>query len=127
MEEFPLKACFLKLSYTKTIHDLKGSQLFKKMLQVEVVSCIARMNVVNRYIDNTSKVNEAAVCMLVGNEIILMMCAVHGLTFRVEDKVLALDINDDDDGGMLVKLVTSSSTTNYICFSVELDGCLIRN
>ena len=58
MEEFPLKAHFLKLCYTKTMHNLKGSQIFEKMLKM---SCIARMNVVDRYIDSTSKVNEAAV------------------------------------------------------------------
>lgn len=75
------------------------------------------MNFVDRYIDVTSKVNEATVRMLAGNKIVLM-CAVYGLTFRVEDKVFAQEV-DDKDGRVLVNSMTPRSTTDYICFSVH--------
>lgn len=119
MKGFPLNACFLKGSYRKTTHHLKQSPSFEKILKVEVASCITKMNLVDRYMDSTSKVNEASVRMLAANEITLMMCAVHGFTFRVEDKMLTLDMIDEEDGGILASLVTPRSTMDYICFSVH--------
>jgi len=40
----------------------------------------------NKYIDNSCKINEASVRMKAVNNIVIVLCAIHNLTFR-EDRL----------------------------------------
>lgn len=53
---------------------------FEATLNLEVLTCQARMVLVAKHHDINFPVNEA-------NDIILMLCFIHGFTFQVEDRM----------------------------------------
>lgn len=122
MEQFPLQRSILKDEYSKAIRQLRQNEQFERSLNLEVASCIHAMCQVNRYMD-TTKPNEAAVRMLAGNEIIIMLCAIHDMTFKVEDKMLAPIENEvqsletEEACAQMVDSITPRSTTDYICYT----------
>ena len=115
---FPLCKEFLRSHYDTTVRNLQHRINFEKKFNLEVASCVARMNLVTRYMDDSRNINEANVRMMAGNEIVLMLCSLHDFTFQVEDKMVA-DEEIPTTSSRVTDLITPRSATDYICFRVE--------
>ena len=76
------------------------------------------MNLVTRYMHNKKNVNEANVSMMASNEIVLMLCSLHDLTYQMEGKMVA-DKEIPTTSSRVTNLITPRSATDYICFHVE--------
>ena len=63
-----------------------------------------------------SKINGAMVRLTGGNQIVVMLCAIHVLVFRVEDNMV-LPVDTELQSCQLSNAVTLRSTTDYICYS----------
>jgi len=71
------------------------------------------MKTVDLYYERTCKTNKAAVGVKYANSIVIMLCAVHNLTFTVEDRVIH---PDDPLDPLLADSVSARSTTDYTCY-----------
>lgn len=81
VQEIPMSKEILQQTYKKMIDKLLQKGLFEKALNVEEMSCQTRMALVSKHLDTSMAVNGAAVRILVGNEIVLMLCSLYGFTF----------------------------------------------
>ena len=120
MKQFPFIEKVLKERYNKHVKQLRELPFFEKTLNVQVEACITKIFGVTRYLDG-DKVNEATVRMSTADNIVLMLCAMHDFTFRVEDRMLIPDFEPDPgqaDTG-LVDVVSPKSTTDYTCFCIH--------
>ena len=63
--------------------QLKNESNFFKDLDLQVAYCIAEINYFKRYMD----VGKTTVRLIGENQIAVMLCAIHDLVFRVEDKI----------------------------------------
>ena len=76
MEQFPLTASFLNKQFSQCQAQLKNESNFFKDLDLQVAYCIAEINYFKRYMD-VGKTNEATVRLIGGNQIAVMLCAIH--------------------------------------------------
>lgn len=117
MQQFPVIGNLLKERYNKHLKQLREISFFEKTLNVQVETCIAKVFEVTRYLDG-DKVNEATVRITTADNIVLMLCAMHNFTFRVEDRLLSADYDGQADTG-LVDTVSPKSTTDYTCYCIH--------
>jgi len=114
LEDFPITGSILNQAFQKHLKYIQETLFFEGRLDLEVASCIAKTKMVDFYYDSTCKTNEASVRIKYANNIVIMLCAVHNLTFRVEDRLIhpeSLETNLGD-------VVSARSTTDYTCYRV---------
>ena len=101
--------------YKTAICKLKGST-FERDLPVEVSNCMNMIERFKRRVHVDDKANEVTNRLVYANAITLMICAINGYFFRVEDRVLQDNDASDDD---LVCGVSNRSKADYICYSLH--------
>ena len=116
MEQFPLTASILRKQFSQCQAQLKNESNFFKDLDLQVAHCITQINYFKRYMDDDGKTNEATVRIIGGNHIAVMLCAIHDLVFRVEDKIV-VQVVDKMQSLQLSEAVTARSVTDYICYT----------
>ena len=124
---FPDVRKFLLPHYDSVMDKLQNSE-FMKDLPVEVSNCVASVIRYSRYTEiNVQQANEATLRFVYANPITVMICALNGYMFKVEERVVVSEKCDEEDDDNLYQGVTKYSIADYICYSVRGSGSSNRN
>ena len=115
--DFPDMKEFLMRHYDSVLAKLQNTQ-FILDLPVEKSNCISTVTKYIRYAGSIQEANEATLRLVYANAMALMICTLNGYMFKVEDRVVVPD-KEDDDYDYLHQGISQQSVADYICYSVR--------
>jgi len=120
MKDFPINQQFLQQKYD-VLKQFKEKAYFEKSVQLKVTPCISIMNLVSKYTDSESHVNETSMQMLAANDMVLMLCSLHNYTLQVEDTMIPSGEaeNATTESSTAGQQIIFRSKTDYVCFIVQ--------